>query len=74
MSRRRFNVERSREIRQWIMLIGKAITGGVMLDAVLNEGKTTGKIISKLKIKIADLKAKLSKKQHEETVENYINF
>lgn len=59
------NVERAREVRLWLQMIGKGIAGLWFVDYALNEGKYTKKMINDTKEKvnkIKNLKTELAKK------------
>lgn len=64
----RMNIERSREIRQWIGLGIKAISTGAMLDYWFNDGKVVNGAINKIREKVDTIKAKKAAKDQTNTV------
>ena len=60
---RKFNVERSREIRQWISLGMKAIGSFVTIDYLANGGNWTTKLIQQSKDKVEEFKEKIQRKK-----------
>ena len=59
------NVERAREVRLWLQMIGKGIAGLWFVDYAMNDGKITKKVVNDAKekvCKIKNLKSELKKK------------
>ncbi len=50
------NIERSREIRQWIKLIVNGVSTAVVVDYMATEGKNTKNVCNWIKSKWADLR------------------
>ena len=69
---KRITIEKSREIRQWLNLGGKAVGGLVTLDMIFNNGDTTRRLVNNAKTKIAELKLKREAKR-QEIIQRYEN-
>lgn len=64
----KLNIERSREIRQWLNLVFKAIGGFISVDLLFNNGQATDKIIQSAKNKVASVRSRLGRKESSDVI------